>query len=171
MAFEIRCMCRVLLVRGTRLKNEENMRVSRISQVFHDRGVYRVGVVWSRFPSIPFSLVSQKTWLIPFPSVFSSMIIFTNGFWNSESWQGTVSSRLTLKERGIHSRFPVFILGVYFHWSLLKFGVWAEYRWLSAHALRTRYTRCSVSLHAACCDENASGHHHYNKMQVSDGNY
>ena len=22
-----------------------------------------------------------------------------------------------------------------------------------------------------CCDENASGHHHYNKMQLSDGNY
>ena len=30
------------------------------------------------------------------------------------------------------------------------------------------YPRCSVSLHAACCDENASGHHHYNKMQLSD---
>ena len=32
------------------------------------------------------------------------------------------------------------------------------------------YPRCLVPLHAACCDENASGHHHYNKMQLSDGN-
>ena len=55
-------------------------------------------------------------------------------------WQGTVSSRLTLKERGIHTRFPVV------------------------------YPRCLFSLHAVCCDENASGHHHYNKMQLSDGN-
>ena len=53
-------------------------------------------------------------------------------------WQSTVSSRLTLKERGIHTLFPVFILGVQF-------------------------------TAAACCDENASGHHHYNKMQLSDG--
>ena len=54
---------------------------------------------------------------------FSSMIIFTDGFWNSVYWQGTVSSRLTLKERGIHTRFPVLILGVYFHWLLLKLGI------------------------------------------------
>ena len=39
------------------------------------------------------------------------------------------------------ARFPVFVLGVYFH-----------------------------CIHV-CCDENASGHHHYNKMQLSDGNY
>ena len=26
-----------------------------------------------------------------------------------------------------------------------------------------------VQLHATCCDENASGHHHYNKMQYSHG--
>ena len=32
------------------------------------------------------------------------------------------------------------------------------------------YPRCLVPLHAACCDENASGHHLYNKMQLSDGN-
>ena len=39
------------------------------------------------------------------------------------------------------ARFPVFVLGVYFH-----------------------------CIHV-CCDENASSHHHYNKMQLSDGNY
>ena len=34
------------------------------------------------------------------------------------------------------------------------------------------YLRCLISLHAVhvCRDENASGHHHYNKMQMSDGN-
>ena len=31
---------------------------------------------------------------------------------------------LTLKER---ARFPVFVLGVYFHYLLLKFGVLAEH--------------------------------------------
>ena len=51
-------------------------------------------------------------------------------------WQGTVSARLTLKERGIHTRFPV----------------------------------NNFLLHAVCCDQNASGHHHHNKMQLSDGN-
>ena len=33
--------------------------------------------------------------------------------------QSTVSSRLTHKERGIHTRFSVFILGVQFHCMLL----------------------------------------------------
>mgnify|MGYP006896132335 FL=1 len=54
----------------------------------------------------------------------SSMIIFTDCFWNSVYWQSTVSSRLTLKEREKHS--PLFILHDYFHWWLLKFGVCAE---------------------------------------------
>ena len=34
-------------------------------------------------------------------------------------WQSSVSSRLTHKERGIHTRFSVFILGVQFHCMLL----------------------------------------------------
>ena len=38
--------------------------------------------------------------------------------------------------------FPAFIFGVYFH----------------------------CMLHV-CCDENASGHHHYNEMQFSDGEH
>ena len=42
----------------------------------------------------------------------------------------------------IHICFPAFIFGVYFH----------------------------CMLHV-CCDENASGHHHYNKMQFSDGEH
>ena len=57
-------------------------------------------------------------------------------------WQSTVSSRLTHKERGIHTRFSVFILGVQFHCMLLV-----------ATKKRTR-----------------SGHHQYNKMQLSGGN-
>ena len=75
-AFEIRCIGRVLLVLGSRLKNEVNMHAS---------------------------------------LCFSSVFIFTDCFCNSVYWQRTVSSRLTLKERGIHTRFPVFILRVYFH--------------------------------------------------------
>ena len=75
-AFEIRCIGRVLLVRGSRLKNEENRRVS---------------------------------------LCLSSMIIFTDAFWNSVYVQSTVSSRLTLKERGKHARFPLFLLHDYFH--------------------------------------------------------
>ena len=39
-------------------------------------------------------------------------------------WQSTVSSWLTLKERGIHTRFPVLILGVCYR-LILKFGVLA----------------------------------------------
>ena len=100
--FEIRCIGRVLLVLGSRLKNEENMRVF---------------------------------------LCFSSMIIYTDAFWNSFYWQSTVISRLTLKERGIHTRFSP-----------------------------SAYPRCLVSLHAAYCDENASGPHHYKKMKSSDGN-
>ena len=49
----------------------------------------------------------------------SSVFTFADCFWDSVYWHGTVSSRLTLKEQGIHSRFPVFILGVYFHCRLL----------------------------------------------------
>ena len=126
---------RVLLVRGSRLKNEENMRVF---------------------------------------LCLSSMIIFTDRFWNSVYWQSTEllvrGSRLK-NEENMRVCFPLFLLSDYFHRLLLEFGVLAEYCWFSAHALRARYTRCSFSLHAACCDKNASGHHHYNKMQVSDWNY
>ena len=41
--------------------------------------------------------------------------------WNSVYWQGTVSSRLALKDRGIHTRFPVFILGRVFFFHCLLF--------------------------------------------------
>ena len=43
----------------------------------------------------------------------SSVYVFTDCFWNLVYWLGTVSSRLTLKEQGKLTRFPVFILGVY----------------------------------------------------------
>ena len=55
--------------------------------------------------------------------------------------QGTVSSRLTLKEQGIHTNTYMFP---------------CVYLW------------CLFSLHAVhvCWDEYASGHLHYNKMQL-----
>ena len=31
--------------------------------------------------------------------------------------------------------------------------------------------RCYIRCKHVCCDKNASGHHHYNKMQLSDANY
>ena len=47
-----------------------------------------------------------------------------------------------LKNEVIHTCFPAFNFGVYFH----------------------------CMLHVSC-DENASGHHHYNEMQISDGEH
>ena len=135
-----RCIGRVLLVRGSRLKNEVYIHVSQC---------------------------------------LSSVFIFTDWFWNSVYWQSTVSSRLTLKERGIltrfpvfiprclfslidfeircigrvllvrgsllkneHTRFPVFILGVYFHWIN-----WREcsVTW-NARFCQTTYSRLTLSL-------------------------
>ena len=60
------------------------------------------------------------------------MFIFTDGFWNLVYWQGTVSSRLTLKERGIPT---------------------------NTYMFPCVYLRCLFSRHAVhvCWDENASG--------------
>ena len=59
------------------------------------------------------------------------MFIFTDGFLNLVHWQGTVSSRLTLKERGIH---------------------------MNTYMFPCVYLRCLFPLHAVhvCWDENAS---------------
>ena len=137
---------RALLVLGSRLKNEVNMHVS-----------------WSVSPPCLFSLIAfevrcigrvlsvlgsrlKNEVCIHVSLCFSSMFMFTDGFWNLVYWKGTVSSRLTLKERGIHT---------------------------NTYTFPCVYLRCSFSLHAVHVgwDENASGHLHYNKMQLlSDGN-
>ena len=113
---------------GSRLKNEVNLHVSLcLSSVFIFIPCFwnlrRIGrallVLGSRLKN---EVKSNARFLC-----FSSKFIFTHCFWNSVYWQGTVSSRLTLKERGMHTRFTVFLLHVYFHWWILKFGVMAGY--------------------------------------------
>ena len=121
------CFCNfgvlaALLVLGSRLKNELNMHVSSVSPpclfsliAFEIRCIGRVlSVLGSRLKNEVCIHVSL---------CFSSMFTFTDGFLNLVYWQGTVSSRLTLKERGIHTntyRFPCV------------------------------YLRCLFSLHATC---------------------
>ena len=97
------------------------------------------------------------------------------------NWQSTVSSRLTLKERRIHTRFPVFILGVYL---LIDFESRCIGRVLLVRGSRIKnevyihVSQClsSVFSFTACCllrrkcKRTRSGHHQYNKMQLSGGN-
>ena len=49
-----------------------------------------------------------------FPSVSPPCLFSLIAFLNLVYWQGTISSSLTVKERAIHARFPVFVLGVHF---------------------------------------------------------
>jgi len=113
----------------------------------------------------------------------SSVFIFTPCFWNSAYWQSTVSSRFTLKERRKHARFlcfsSMFISTDCFSNSVYWQGTVSSRLTLKERGIHTNtymfscvYLRCLFSLHAVhvYCDENASGHH-YNKMQLSDGNY
>ena len=55
-----------------------------------------------------------------------SLIAFEIGYTVFEIGR-TVSSQLTLKERGKRARFPLFLIHDYFHWWLLKLGVLAWY--------------------------------------------
>ena len=96
MTFEIRCIGRVLLVRGSRLKNEENMRASLcFSSVIifttsfwnSESGQGTVSSLNSRLKNEVYIHVSQ---------CLSSVFIFTDRFWNSVYWQSTVGFRLTL---------------------------------------------------------------------------